>query len=205
MARAWHGCTSSAGGWSPSSVTPAWLARAGGPRQPSSSDWPFRPRMQPACCQRSRPGVVSTADLANSGPSPSLASTYAWGYATTRPSQLGGTVAVQSINSWLELWPGRSRPTRPHGTVSSSTARNLQTTLSGDLANRWNLFDATQGAAAMTPRYEVRPIGYVDSPLVDPKTAPRQGAEGALTHGWCSTPTWRKPPATSPSAPRSSC
>jgi len=53
----------------------------------------------------------------------------------------------------------------------------------------------------MTPRYEVRPIGYVDSPLVDPKTAPRQGAEGALTHGWCSTPTWRKPPGTSPSAP----
>jgi tRNA-Thr(GGU) m(6)t(6)A37 methyltransferase TsaA len=31
----------------------------------------------------------------------------------------------------------------------------------------------------MTPRYEVRPIGYVESPLVDPRNAPRQGAEGA--------------------------
>jgi tRNA-Thr(GGU) m(6)t(6)A37 methyltransferase TsaA len=31
----------------------------------------------------------------------------------------------------------------------------------------------------MTPRYEVRPIGYVESPLVDPKNAPMQGTEGA--------------------------
>ena len=31
----------------------------------------------------------------------------------------------------------------------------------------------------MTPRYEVRPIGYVESPLVDPKHAPMQGTEGA--------------------------
>ena len=31
----------------------------------------------------------------------------------------------------------------------------------------------------MTPRYEVRPIGYVESPLVDPRNAPRQGTEGA--------------------------
>ena len=31
----------------------------------------------------------------------------------------------------------------------------------------------------MTPRYEVTPIGYVESPLVDPRTAPKQGAEGA--------------------------
>ena len=28
-------------------------------------------------------------------------------------------------------------------------------------------------------RYELRPIGYVESPLVDPKTAPKQGFEGA--------------------------
>lgn len=27
--------------------------------------------------------------------------------------------------------------------------------------------------------YEIRPIGYVRSPLVDPHTAPRQGVEGA--------------------------
>ena len=31
----------------------------------------------------------------------------------------------------------------------------------------------------MTPRYEVRPIGYVESPLVDPEHAPMQGTEGA--------------------------
>jgi tRNA-Thr(GGU) m(6)t(6)A37 methyltransferase TsaA len=31
----------------------------------------------------------------------------------------------------------------------------------------------------MTPRYEVRPIGHVESPLVDPRDAPRQGSEGA--------------------------
>ena len=31
----------------------------------------------------------------------------------------------------------------------------------------------------MTTRYEVRPIGSVESPLVDPKTAPKQGFEGA--------------------------
>ncbi len=31
----------------------------------------------------------------------------------------------------------------------------------------------------MTTRYEIRPIGHVESPLVDPKTAPKQGAEGA--------------------------
>jgi tRNA-Thr(GGU) m(6)t(6)A37 methyltransferase TsaA len=28
-------------------------------------------------------------------------------------------------------------------------------------------------------RYELRPIGYVQSPLVDPKSAPKQGFEGA--------------------------
>jgi tRNA-Thr(GGU) m(6)t(6)A37 methyltransferase TsaA len=31
----------------------------------------------------------------------------------------------------------------------------------------------------MTSPYEVRPIGHVESPLVDPKTAPKQGDEGA--------------------------
>jgi tRNA-Thr(GGU) m(6)t(6)A37 methyltransferase TsaA len=31
----------------------------------------------------------------------------------------------------------------------------------------------------MTSPYEVRPIGSVESPLVDPKTAPKQGDEGA--------------------------
>jgi tRNA-Thr(GGU) m(6)t(6)A37 methyltransferase TsaA len=30
----------------------------------------------------------------------------------------------------------------------------------------------------MTTRYELRPISYVESPLVDPKTAPKQGFEG---------------------------
>ncbi len=31
----------------------------------------------------------------------------------------------------------------------------------------------------MTPHYEIRPIGYVESPLVDRETAPKQGFEGA--------------------------
>ena len=31
----------------------------------------------------------------------------------------------------------------------------------------------------MTPPYEIRPIGYVESPLVDRGTAPKQGFEGA--------------------------
>jgi tRNA-Thr(GGU) m(6)t(6)A37 methyltransferase TsaA len=31
----------------------------------------------------------------------------------------------------------------------------------------------------MTPRYDVRPVGHVESPLVDPGTAPKQGFEGA--------------------------
>jgi tRNA-Thr(GGU) m(6)t(6)A37 methyltransferase TsaA len=31
----------------------------------------------------------------------------------------------------------------------------------------------------MTTRYEVRPIGYVESTLADPKHAPKQGSEGA--------------------------
>jgi tRNA-Thr(GGU) m(6)t(6)A37 methyltransferase TsaA len=31
----------------------------------------------------------------------------------------------------------------------------------------------------MTNRYELRPIGYVQSPLTDPATAPKQGDEGA--------------------------
>jgi tRNA-Thr(GGU) m(6)t(6)A37 methyltransferase TsaA len=31
----------------------------------------------------------------------------------------------------------------------------------------------------MSSTYEIRPIGYVESPLVDPKTAPKQGFEGA--------------------------
>jgi tRNA (Thr-GGU) A37 N-methylase len=36
----------------------------------------------------------------------------------------------------------------------------------------------------MTTRSQLRPIGYVESPLVDLKTAPTQGFEGAPTHGW---------------------
>ena len=31
----------------------------------------------------------------------------------------------------------------------------------------------------MTPRHQIRPIGHVESPLVDPGTAPKQGFEGA--------------------------
>jgi tRNA-Thr(GGU) m(6)t(6)A37 methyltransferase TsaA len=31
----------------------------------------------------------------------------------------------------------------------------------------------------MTRSYEIRPIGHVESPLADPKTAPQQGFEGA--------------------------
>jgi tRNA-Thr(GGU) m(6)t(6)A37 methyltransferase TsaA len=31
----------------------------------------------------------------------------------------------------------------------------------------------------MTSQYEIHPIGYVESPLVDPATAPKQGVEGA--------------------------
>jgi tRNA-Thr(GGU) m(6)t(6)A37 methyltransferase TsaA len=31
----------------------------------------------------------------------------------------------------------------------------------------------------MTTTYEIRPIGYVESPLVDRETAPKQGFEGA--------------------------
>ena len=31
----------------------------------------------------------------------------------------------------------------------------------------------------MTARYELRPIGHVQSPLTDPATAPKQGDEGA--------------------------
>jgi tRNA-Thr(GGU) m(6)t(6)A37 methyltransferase TsaA len=31
----------------------------------------------------------------------------------------------------------------------------------------------------VTAAYEVRPVGYVESPLVDRKTAPKQGFEGA--------------------------
>ena len=31
----------------------------------------------------------------------------------------------------------------------------------------------------MPTRYEIRPIGYVESPLVDRETAPKQGFEGA--------------------------
>jgi len=31
----------------------------------------------------------------------------------------------------------------------------------------------------MTTRYEIRPIGHVESPLVDRETAPKQGSEGA--------------------------
>lgn len=31
----------------------------------------------------------------------------------------------------------------------------------------------------MTPPYEIRPIGYVESPLVNRETAPKQGFEGA--------------------------
>lgn len=35
--------------------------------------------------------------------------------------------------------------------------------------------------AVIDERYEVRPIGRVSSPLVDPDTAPKQGGEGAPT------------------------
>jgi tRNA-Thr(GGU) m(6)t(6)A37 methyltransferase TsaA len=31
----------------------------------------------------------------------------------------------------------------------------------------------------MPPSYEIRPVGYVESPLVDGRTAPKQGDEGA--------------------------
>ena len=31
----------------------------------------------------------------------------------------------------------------------------------------------------MSPRPELRPVGRVESPLIDPATAPRQGDEGA--------------------------
>jgi len=31
----------------------------------------------------------------------------------------------------------------------------------------------------MMTRYEIRPIGHVESPVVDPRTAPKQGFEGA--------------------------
>jgi tRNA-Thr(GGU) m(6)t(6)A37 methyltransferase TsaA len=31
----------------------------------------------------------------------------------------------------------------------------------------------------MTTAYEIRPVGYVESPLRDPETAPKQGFEGA--------------------------
>src|SRR2546427_11614568 len=34
-------------------------------------------------------------------------------------------------------------------------------------------------AVGMPTRYEIRPIGYVESPLVDRETAPKQGFEGA--------------------------
>jgi tRNA-Thr(GGU) m(6)t(6)A37 methyltransferase TsaA len=36
-----------------------------------------------------------------------------------------------------------------------------------------------QGAVVMTTPYEIRPIGYVESTLVDRETAPKQGFEGA--------------------------
>jgi tRNA-Thr(GGU) m(6)t(6)A37 methyltransferase TsaA len=36
-----------------------------------------------------------------------------------------------------------------------------------------------QGAVMMTTPYEIRPIGYVESPLVARETAPKQGYEGA--------------------------
>jgi tRNA-Thr(GGU) m(6)t(6)A37 methyltransferase TsaA len=31
----------------------------------------------------------------------------------------------------------------------------------------------------MATAYEIRPVGYVESPLLDPETAPKQGFEGA--------------------------
>jgi tRNA-Thr(GGU) m(6)t(6)A37 methyltransferase TsaA len=36
-----------------------------------------------------------------------------------------------------------------------------------------------QGAVVMTTPYEIRPLGYVESSLVDRETAPKQGFEGA--------------------------
>jgi tRNA-Thr(GGU) m(6)t(6)A37 methyltransferase TsaA len=36
-----------------------------------------------------------------------------------------------------------------------------------------------QGAVQMPTPYEIRPVGYVESPLVDRQTAPKQGFEGA--------------------------
>ena len=37
----------------------------------------------------------------------------------------------------------------------------------------------TENATANEPRFEVRPIGAVESPLSDPASAPKQGDEGA--------------------------
>jgi tRNA-Thr(GGU) m(6)t(6)A37 methyltransferase TsaA len=37
----------------------------------------------------------------------------------------------------------------------------------------------TAGGDMSTPRYEIAPIGWVQSPLTDPAHAPRQGDEGA--------------------------
>jgi tRNA-Thr(GGU) m(6)t(6)A37 methyltransferase TsaA len=36
-----------------------------------------------------------------------------------------------------------------------------------------------QGADVKATHYELRPIGHVESPLVDPETAPKQGFEGS--------------------------
>ncbi len=36
----------------------------------------------------------------------------------------------------------------------------------------------------MTTPYEIRPIGYVESPLVDRETAPKQGFEGGAPDAW---------------------
>jgi tRNA-Thr(GGU) m(6)t(6)A37 methyltransferase TsaA len=41
------------------------------------------------------------------------------------------------------------------------------------------VFTTNRGAEVKTASFEVRAIGYVESPLVDRETAPKQGTEGA--------------------------
>ena len=45
----------------------------------------------------------------------------------------------------------------------------------------------------MTAPYEIRPVGYVDSPLGDRETAPKQGFEGAPQTGVFSTRSQDRP------------
>ena len=50
-----------------------------------------------------------------------------------------------------------------------------------------------------------QPVGHVESTLADRRTAPKQEFEGAPDTGWCSSPRWRRPSATWPSAATSWC